>query len=116
MDITTAKRKRRRLAVYLGALGFVMAGVIWAYSELTDSSPPRPLNFPLWTIFMVLCPSSLLTIPLIDVEPGSVDFALMWFVVGLVNAALYATIGIVVGKFRWKADEEPHTSVSSSTD
>lgn len=114
MDTITARRKRRRLAIYLAVLGFAMAAVIWAYSELTDSSPPGPLNFPLWTIFMVLCPSSLLTIPLIDVEPGSIDFALMWFVVGLVNAGLYAAIGLVVGRFRWKEDEEPHPPISRS--
>lgn len=106
MDTVTVKRKRRRLTMILAAVGFLIAAVIWAYSELTDSSPPKPLNFPLWTAFMVLCPPSLLTIPLIDVEPGSMDFAITWFVVGLMNSVLYTVIGVIVGRFRWKPDSQ----------
>jgi hypothetical protein len=104
MDTVIVKRKRRRLTIGLAVLGFVIAAIIWAYSELTDSPPPRPFNLPLWSAFMILCPPSFLTIPLIDVEPGSTDFAIMWLMLGLVNSALYAVIGTVVGRFRWKAD------------
>ena len=106
MDVSTVRRKRRRLTIALAAMGFVMAAVIWAYSELTDSSPPKPFNSTLWTAFMILCPPSVLSIPLIDVEPGSSDFAIMWSVIGLVNSGLYAVIGMIVGRFRWKPGNE----------
>jgi hypothetical protein len=77
MDVSTVGRKRRRLTIALAVMGLVMAAVIWAYSELIDSSHPKPFNSTLWTAFMILCPPSVLSIPLIDVEPGSSDFAIM---------------------------------------
>ena len=91
-----------------------MAAVIWAYSELTDSSPPKPFNSTLWTAFMILCPPSVLSIPLIDVEPGSSDFATMWLVIGLVNSGLYAVIGKIVGRFRWKPDSQTVSGASGA--
>ena len=93
METQAAEKKIRRQMLILAAAGFLMALVIWAYSELTNASPPPPINLPLWTAFVVLCPPSLLTVPLIDVEPGSMDFAIEWFVVGVLNAALYVAIG-----------------------
>ena len=104
MDASTVGRKRRRLILFLATTGFLVAAVLWAHSELTDSSPPKPLNVHLWTAFMILCPPSILSIPLIDVEPGSTDFAILWSVIGLVNSGLYAVIGMIVGRFRWKPD------------
>jgi len=105
MDTETLRRKRRKFTFALASLGLLIAVIIWAYSELTDSSPPRPFNFPLWMAFTTLCPTSFLSVLLIDVEPGSGSFALMWVVIGLLNSALYATIGAVVGRFLWKLDE-----------
>lgn len=102
------QRKRRRLIWILAVFGFLIATVAWGYSELSDSSPPRPLNVPVWIAFTVLCPPSLLSVPLIDVEPGSSGFTLMWFIIGLLNCGLYAVIGSVVGKFRWKSDPSVH--------
>lgn len=101
--------------VGLAVLGFLVTSVIWAYSELTDSSPPRPFNLPLWTAFVVLCPPSLLTAPLIDVEPGSTDFTIAWLVIGLLNSTLYGVIGVIVGRFRWKLDGEPDAPASESS-
>src|SRR6266849_8014944 len=72
-------------------LGITVAFV--AYQVLTDSSPPPPPNIPLLLIFMVLCPPSFLTIPLIDVEIGSEGFYPLWSVVALMNAVLYAIVG-----------------------
>lgn len=112
MDVSTVRRKRRRLTMALAAMGFAIAAVIWAYSELTDSSPPKPFNSHLWTAFMIFCPSSILSIPMIDVEPGSSDFAIMWLVIGLVNSGLYAVVGMIVGRFRWKPDS--HTIAGAS--
>lgn len=106
MDLLTAKRKRRRLIMILAAAGFLIAVAIGAYSQLTDSSPPKPLNVPLWTTFMILCPSALLSVPLIDVEPGSTDFVIMWLAIGLLNSGLYAVVGMIVGRLRWKLGQQ----------
>jgi|SRR5882724_3081605 len=106
MDVATAKRNRRRLTIALAVTGLAIAAAIGAYSQLTDSSPPKPLSARLWTTFMILCPPSFLSVPLIDVEPGSVDFAIMWFVIALLNAGLYAAIGTIVGRLRWKVGRQ----------
>lgn len=100
---SSGKRKRRNLIWAFATLGFVVAAAIWVYANLIDSSPPR-FNFLVWDVFIFLCPPSLLTVPLIDVEPGTRDFALTWLVIGGVNAAIYAAIGWVAGKFIWRAD------------
>jgi hypothetical protein len=88
----------------LAALGFAVAVFIWAYSEITASSR-SPFNMPLWGLFIVAYPPSLLTIPLIDVEPGSTDFAIVWLVVGILNSILYGAIGIAVGEICRNTEE-----------
>ena len=102
---SSGKRKRRNLIWAVATLGFVVAAALWAYANLTDSSPPR-FNFLVWAVFIFLCPPSLLSVPLVDVEPGTRDFAVIWLVIGGVNSALYAMIEWVAGKFIWKADNQ----------
>jgi hypothetical protein len=97
----------------LAAAGFLIAVIIWTYSKLADSSPPH-FNLPLWATFTVLCPPSLLSAPLIDIEPASSGFTTMWLVIGLLNSALYAVIGMLVGKFRWKPDNKTVLAGSGS--
>jgi len=102
MDTPIVKHKRRRLTFFLALLGFAIAAVIWVYVGLTDSSPH--FNFALWAGLVLLCPSSLLSIPLIDVEPGTADFNVMWLVIGVGNSLFYGMIGSVVGWFLWKPE------------
>lgn len=102
---SSGKHKRRNLIWALASLGFVVAAVGWAYANLTDSSPPT-FHFLVWAGFIFVCPPSLLSVPLIDVEPGTRDFALMWLVIGCVNATLCAMIGWVAEKFIWKAEKQ----------
>ena len=113
MDTQTVKHKRRRLTISLAIVGFLIAAAIWGYSELTDSSGGA-FNVPLWAAFTILCPPSLLSAPLIDVEPGSTDYAVVWLVIGLVNSGLYAVIGTLVGRFRWKPDNDTALADSRS--
>ena len=91
-------QKPRRLTIVLAILGFSIAAVILAYAELTDSSPPPPVNVPLWTTFVILCPPALLSVPLIDIEPDSIAFVFLWLVIGLLNSAIYAAIGAGVSR------------------
>lgn len=48
--------------------------------------------------FVILCPPSLLSIPLIDVEVGTNGFYIVWIVIGMLNAALYAGIRVLLSK------------------
>ena len=54
--------------------------------------------------FRNLRPPSLLSIPLFDIEPYPVGGAIFWLIIGLMNSALYAAVGSVVGRFLWKAE------------
>jgi hypothetical protein len=82
-----------RTILGFAAVGLGITAVFVAYQVLTDSSPPRPPSTLMYLIFMILCPPSFLTIPLIDVEIGSEGFYPVWAIVALMNAALYAVIG-----------------------
>src|SRR5579864_990119 len=77
----------RKFWVGFAGLGFLVAALIWTYSEVSARSP-HPANVQLWTFLIVLCPPSLLSIPFIDIEPGTSEFTVMWFVIGVINAAL----------------------------
>lgn len=90
----TGKHGRRKVVLAFTALGFLVAVFIWAYCELTAQTL-APINMRLWTVLIALCPPSLLTVPLFDVDPGTLDFALLWLVIALVNCALYGAIGWV---------------------
>jgi len=85
----------RKFWVGFAGLGFLVAALIWTYSEVSARSP-HPANVQLWTFLIVLCPPSLLSIPFIDIEPGTSEFTVMWFVIGVINAALYGTIAWLV--------------------
>lgn len=100
MAITDYLNKRQRLTIGLGSLGLALAVLLWAYSEIFKSAGSLD-----GLLFLILCPPSLLSIPLIDVEVGTSDYRIMWTVFALINSALYAGIGSAIGRLRWKPDE-----------
>jgi hypothetical protein len=100
MGIGDYLSKRQKLTISLGSLGLVLAVVLWGYSELVESAGPLA-GF----VTVVLCPPSLLSIPLIDVGVGTSDYRIMSTVFTFMNAALYAAIGSLIGKSRWQPDE-----------
>jgi hypothetical protein len=60
---------------------------------LVEPSPFAPLINVLSALFMILCPPVVLTFPLLDVKVGTGGLYVVWMVVALLNAALYAVIG-----------------------
>lgn len=109
MDALTIKRKRRQLAISLAVVGLVIAAVFFAYFE-TDPRPESPAALWAGGLALVLCPGSLLFVTWIDIEPQTSAFAVMWLIIGLINFALYGGIGLLVSRFRWKADGAAETS------
>ncbi len=93
-----------RAILRFAVVGLVVTAGSVAYQVLRDSSPPPPPNIPLLLTFMVLCPPSFLTIPLMDVEIGSEGFYPLWSVVALMNAVLYAIIGAAYVGLRKKRE------------
>jgi hypothetical protein len=101
--------KDRRTILRFAAVGLGIAVVWIVYQMLANPSPWSPLNNFLSVIFMILCPPVLLTFPLVDVEVGDGGSYVIWTVVALLNAALYATIGSAYVGLR-KGSEGPTTS------
>ena len=77
--------------------GFAVAATFACYQLLTDSQSPISRNSIAMVVFVVLCPPSLLSVA-VDPEIGTKDFYAIWTVIGLLNAALYATIRMFLSK------------------
>jgi len=88
-----------------GFLGLAVTSFFVAYQVVTDSypSPPAPLTDYLVVLFFVVCPPSLLSIPIIDAEIGTSGFYFVWSIIGLLNAALYAAIAAMIASRRKKS-------------
>jgi len=82
------------------AIGLLVTVAIAAYLVLTESypNPPHELSTPLLVALLVLCPPSLLSALFIDAEIGTSGFYFVWFLVALLNAGLYASIGAAISR------------------
>jgi hypothetical protein len=97
--------KRRRLIISLAFLGLAITALIYAAMSLMPySETPSRTEIFLGVVSVVLCPPSLLTVPLFDIDPYTAQGAILWLLIGLMNAGWYAVVGAVVGRFLWKAD------------
>jgi len=71
--------------------GFAITAVFVSYQLLTDLQSPIHRDSAFMILFLVLCPPSLLSITF-DPEVGTNAFYLLWTLVALLNAGLYATV------------------------
>ena len=71
--------------------GFAITAIFISYQLLTDAQSPLPRESEFMILFVVLCPPSLLAVAF-DPDVGSNGFYLLWTVIALMNAGLYATI------------------------
>jgi hypothetical protein len=70
--------------------GFAITAVFVSYQLLTDAQAPIPRNSTLMIVLVILCPPSLLSL-VTDLDVGTNSFYLLWTVIALMNAGLYAT-------------------------
>jgi hypothetical protein len=96
--------KQRKLVIGLGALGFMITTALFAYLEFTNYSPLNPI---LLCTSVFLCPPSLSSILFIDAEPHTSGIVVVWSVIGLMNAALYAAIGAGIVRYLKKVGRTP---------
>jgi hypothetical protein len=86
--------KDRNTILRFAVVGFGIAVVFVSFRMLIGPiSPWSALSNILSAVFIILCPPILLTFPLLDVEIGTAGFYVVWIVVALLNAAVYAVIG-----------------------
>lgn len=85
-------------------LGFAITAAFVSYQLITDSQSAIGRNSSFMVLFVILCPPSLLSLPFIDAEVGSSGFYILWGVIGLLNAALYASVRSFITRRFKKAD------------
>ena len=80
------------LIIAFSVLGFVVSVVGYLWIAYLHASP-RVVS-----VFFKLCPPSVLTLIYIDVPGTSVDYAVTWAEVAVLNAGLYGVIGAAVSR------------------
>jgi hypothetical protein len=83
-------------------VGFAITVVHVVYQLVSDA---RSWPFPDAVVIasFIVCPPSLLAIPVIDAEIGTDAFYSLWTVIGLLNAVLYAAVGTMIAARRKKS-------------
>jgi hypothetical protein len=96
-------RKKRLFVAGFALLGFAVAAMEFAYTEYTyhhHITIPDMLFFP----FFLFCPPGFLQVAFIDVKNLSErDVFLLWFIIALLNCALYAFLTELVCRRLWKS-------------
>jgi hypothetical protein len=100
-NVVVVMSKQMRLRVGFGVLGLAIAAALFAYLEVTNYSS---LNRALLVAAVTLCPPSLLSILFMDAKPHTIDIGIVWFVIALINGALYSAVGAGLGRYLWKTD------------
>lgn len=90
--------KSWKLIAGFAAVGILVAALIFLYLNL-----PGEFDATLYNAFAVLCPPSLLCIPFRDAMKGKVSLYALWSLIGLIDSALYAVIGVAVVGLRKKS-------------
>ena len=104
MDRTTLTRMRKRLVIFSGALGVLIAAAFFFYFE-TDPNPQSNRAEWVGVSALFLCPASLLFVTAIDIEAGTPGFFVLWAIVTLINAVLYGGVGGILSLFMWRDDQ-----------
>jgi hypothetical protein len=80
----------------LALIGFMIAIAIHTTFLCLPQTPKwNPVEIGLSVPAVVLCPPSLLTAALIDIEDDTWGGFVLWLIIGLMNAGLYALISLI---------------------
>ena len=88
-------------------LGLSITALFVVYQMLTEPGVSR--DHVVMIGFVILCPPSLLSVPFVDIEVGTRAFYFMWTVIGLLNAAVYATVSALIARRKKSADSPRQT-------
>jgi hypothetical protein len=84
-------------------VGFIITAAFIVFQLATDPLSDARWENALMLAFMILCPPSFMSIPVIDAEVGTSSFYFLWTVIALLNAALYAALGGAIARLRGKS-------------
>jgi hypothetical protein len=98
-------RRGWKTIIGFALLGLAIAAICYAYAAFYDyTKPMNGLRFAMVGLSMILCPPQLLFAACIDCEVIGRGGFIMYSIVGVLNAALYASIGSVVVRLRKKSE------------
>ncbi|HEY0704237.1 MAG TPA: hypothetical protein VGD60_15810 [Candidatus Acidoferrales bacterium] len=92
--LNTLSKLDWRVIFRCAAAGFAVTAVFVAYQVVANVVKPDGLNIPALSVFVVLCPPSLISIPVIDAETGTSAFYFLFAIIALLNSALYGAVGL----------------------
>lgn len=78
-------------------LGFSITAAFVSYQLLTDPQSALTRSSSVMLTFLVLCPPSILSITR-QTEFGTQNYYILWIVIGLLNAVLYAGVRVMLKK------------------
>jgi hypothetical protein len=100
------KRKRWQVIVGFALLGMLAAAVVYAYSAFRDYTKPENAFHAVLDIgSVVLCPPTLFFAGCIDCEAVGWSGFVMYSIIGVMNAALYAVVGTIISGWRRRKGE-----------
>ncbi|MGB6823157.1 MAG: hypothetical protein WBE21_13845 [Candidatus Acidiferrales bacterium] len=107
-------RKPWKIIVGLAVLGFAVTACFYLIGTYHDYTKLTPLDDVLALANIILCPPILLFFWCIDCEYGTPGGVMMYLIMpGLLNAALYAAIGLVIA-FRGPRSSSPSSQGQES--
>jgi len=102
-----AMRKPWKIVTMFALFGVVVAAASYAYAAFDDyTKPMNGFRFALWTVSAILCPPQLIFAMCIDCEAIGWDGFIMYSIVGVLNAALYAAVGAIFVALRRRPSSE----------
>ena len=94
-------RKPWKTIAAFALIGLLVAAASYAYAAFGDyTKPMNGFRFALLTASMIFCPPQFLFILCIDCEVIGTDGLIMYSIVGVLNAALYAAVGAIFVRLR----------------
>lgn len=89
------KREPWKIIGFLALAGVAVAAACYAYAAFYDYTKPMSgLNTTLMTVSLIFCPPQLIFAACTDCEVIGWSGLFMYLIIGVLNAALYAIIGL----------------------
>jgi hypothetical protein len=93
--MTVSKREPWKVVGLLALAGLVVAAACYAYAAFYDYTKPMSgLDTALMIVSLIFCPPQLIFAACIDCEVIGWSGLFMYSIIGVLNAALYAIIGL----------------------
>jgi hypothetical protein len=84
-------------------IGFSITVLFVVYQLLVNLDLFSLREFLPMIVFAILCPPSLISVPIIDAEVGTHAFYFLWAIIAILNAALYFVVAAMLRAVKRRA-------------